>query len=379
MKKRSLPFLSCVIAIALIVSLTACAKKATPGIDSETPVKIGVLLPLTGNTAFLGEMCKNAMDLAVADVNSVGGINGRTLKLEYADNKNDIKEGVALFNRMRMQKLDIIISSMSGITAAIKPLLADGKALVFAGMVSTRGITDGTPWLFRLFVNADSDARTMAEYAVGKLNLKRVTVIAVNDEMGQAFSDVFAKTFTKNGGTIAATEYYEKSTRDFRNIIQRLKDQSTDAFYLLGYDANLGVLATQIREAGLRQPLLSIGTLAQENVRKSAGSALDGAYYTSVAYTPDASSTNTRASAFVAAYTNRFGKSPTYFSAFSYDTVQLLAAAVRDKGTAPDDVRNGLLAIQSYEGVIGNISFAGSQDAAFPMEVRVISLGSGQK
>jgi branched-chain amino acid transport system substrate-binding protein len=258
-------------------------------------------------------------------------------------------------------------------------LLTDDQTLVFAGMVSTRGITDGTPWLFRLFVNADTDARTMAEYAVGKLNLKRITIIAVNDEMGQAFSEVFAKTLTQNGGAVTTTEYYDKSTRDFRNIIQRLKDQATDAFYLLGYDANLGVLATQIREAGLRQPLLSIGTLAQENVRKSAGPALDGAYYTSVAYTPDAASTNNRAATFVAAYTNQFGKSPTYFSAFSYDTVQLLATAMRDKGTTPKDVRSGLLAIQSYPGVIGNISFAGNQDAAFPMEVRVIAPESGQK
>lgn len=379
MKMRSLSILTGITAVTLLVSLSGCGKRTGPDADSKTPVTVGVLLPLTGNTAFLGEMCKNAMDLAVADVNRTGGINGRSLVLEYADNKNDVKEGLALFNRMKMQQREIIISSMSGITAAIKPLLSDEKTLVFAGMVSTRGITEGTPWLFRLFVNADTDARTMAEYAVGTLHLKRVTILAVNDEMGQAFSEVFAATLAKNGGTVVSREYFEKSTLDFRNIVQRLKTQPTDAFYLLGYDSNLGVLATQIREAGLRQPLLSIGTLAQENVRKSAGPSLDGAYYTSVAYTPDAASANTRAAAFVAAYTNHFGKPPTYFSAFSYDTVQLLAVAMRDKGTTPASVRDGLLAIGSYEGVIGSISFSGSQDAVFPMEVRVIAPEAGQK
>lgn len=387
-------FLTSICLIGSVLLFDACSKSdqepsRRSRIDAQTlpsssptqPLTVGALLPLTGGTAFLGEMCKNAMDLAAKDINSAGGIRGCPLVIEYADNKNDPSEGVTLFNKMRMDGRQVIVSTMSSVTQAIKPLLDTNSPLVFATMVSTYGITRDCPFLFRLFVNAETDAGTMAQFASEKLGASKVAILAVNDEMGKSFAHVFSRRFEKGRGTISTLEFFNKETRDFREIILGIQRHEFDAVYVLGYEANLGSLIAQLRQAGVQQPILSIGTIAQENVLKLAGDAAIGVYYTSVEFDANAPSTDqpARAAAFTDAYLDTYKKRPTYFSVFAYDTIHMIAKAMIDSGHRAADVRRALQTSDPYDGVVGTISFDEHGDAVFPMTVRQLSAANLQK
>ena len=340
---------------------------------NNNDIKIGMLLPQTGGAAFLGNMCKNAVDIAVEEINENGGVNGRKVTIIYGDNKNDAKEGIALFNKMKLDGIDIIITSMSGPTVPLKPLLADGKTLLFATNVSTYKITEGTDWMFRLFVNAGADAGRMAMFVMNETDFKRIAVVAVNDEMGRSFASVFTMRLKeKEDVKIVAEDFFPVEERNFREISSKMKELEPDAIYLVGYDSNLGLLTSQLRTSGIKSTFLSIGTIAQENVRKSAGSSIVGAYYTYVRYNPEAAKPASKAAKFVDKYKNRFGSIPTYFSAFSYDTIYLIWESMRKVGTTPAAIKEALLTVNNYEGVIGPISFAGKQDASFEMEIRKI-------
>lgn len=335
-------------------------------------IRIGAIMPLTGPTAYLGDFCKNAMELAKDQVNRENGIAGSNLDIIFVDSKNEPKEGVSAFQKLQIEKPAAIVVGMSSVTNAVAPLADAAELPLFATMVSAKGVTDGHPMMFRLFINADIDARIMAEFAATKKKFETISIVAVNDEMGNSFSDVFSKTFIGLGGKIVLKEFFDKNASDFRDIAAKVAATPTDAVYLLGYDKNLGQLAKALREQGVQQPFLSIATIAQEPVRLAGGASLHNTYFTAVEFDAQSPS-GAKAKAFVAEYEKRFGNKPTYFSAFAYDTILILADAMRSKGTQPKQVAEGLRATQSFDGTTGSISFSGTQDARFPMSVKIMS------
>jgi len=341
-------------------------------VATQQSIIIGAILPLTGSVAFLGDFVKNGMQIAVDQINSTGGIHGKSLDLSYADSSNIVKKGVAAFQQLALMNPAAIIVTMSSVTSAVAPLADDRNIPLFATMVSAKDATQGHPSMFRLFINADIDARLMAEFAAKKKKMKRVSIVAVNDDMGKSFSSVFTKTFTRLGGKVPIYEIFDKSASSFRDIAAKVAAVPTDAVYLLGYTRNLGRLAKALREQGVTKPFLSIATIAQEKVREIAGNALEDTYYTSVQFDAKAPISD-KSKKFVDAYKSSFGKLPTYFSAFAYDSVLLLAEAMRSRGTSSSQVTEGLKEIKAFDGVTGTISFNKDRDAQFPMSVKSLT------
>lgn len=363
--------------LPLLLAITTLA-----GCDREPQTKeyrIGAILPLTGNASTIGEQMKSGMELAVDDLNAAGGIAGKSLRVIFEDSKNDPKEGVSLFNRLTStEKVPVVVSAMTGVTKAIIPLSATTKTVVMATGASASGITHGSDYAYRLFITADLDATTMAKFAADKLGLSKVAIVHVNDDFGVSFSRIFKSTFEANPSkSVVYEEAFEKGTTDFRSLVTKLKEVSPDGIYLLGYDNNLGILPLQIRQAGIKAPIMSIGTIGQPSVREQAGEALDGAYFTTTDYAAD-KPTNPEAETFTASYLKKFGKAPTYFSAFSYDAVHVLADAISEGGASPDAIRNSLSSGKLYHGAMGDIHFTSDRDADFRMIVKQIHGGVAQ-
>lgn len=339
------------------------------------PFKIGVLLPLTGNASAIGEYVKTGIELGVAGINARGGISGKPLEVIYEDTKNDPKEGVSIINRLvSTENIPAVVVAMTGVANAVIPVADANKIVVMATTVSASGITDKSPYAFRLFVTADLDAAAMAKFAGEQIGLKNVAIIHVNDDFGISFARVFRANFASQGRLIAHQEAYEKGSTDFRTILQKVKAADPDGIYLLGYDNNLGLLPQQIREAGISAPLLSIGTLGQPNVMKQAGATLEGAYFTTTEFAADAPG-NQEARVFVESFKKTYGKDPNYFSAFSYDAIGLLAATIEKNGVTSNAIKAGLASTSAYKGAMGELAIKANRDADFRMIVKQIRDG----
>jgi len=361
-----------ILSIFLVGSLflfNGCKKK-----EPEV-IKIGAILPLTGSASLLGEYVKNGIDIAVEELNSMGGIKGKKIKVVFGDSKNDPKEGVAIFNNLlAIEKLPVVISAMTGVTQAIIPIADKNKVVLFATTVSASGITEKSPWTFRLFVTADIDAKTMANFASDKLKFKRVGILHVNDDFGLSFSKIFTSTFEEKGGKVIFTDGFDKGTTDYRGMLTKVKSNLPDAIYILGYDNHLGLLPKQMHELKINIPILSIGTIAQPNIMAQAGSALDGTYFTATEFSADTPQTP-EAKLFIEKYKTKYGKDPNYFSAFAYDVIMITTDAIKNKGYSSDGIREGLLDIKGFRGVTGVILIKSNRDADFKMVVKTIKDG----
>lgn len=360
-----------VILFGNLLSATGYAEK-----KPET-IKIGAILPLTGSASLVGEYVKNGIDLAVDEINAKNGIEGKTIVILYGDSKNDPKEGISIFNKfISLEKLPIVISVMTSVTQAITPIADKNKIVILATSVSASGITESSLWLFRLFVTADNDAKTMANFASDKLKYKRLGILHVYDDFGLNFSKVFTSTFEnrRKGNKVVFSEGFDKRTIDYRSILAKAKKKHLDAIYILGYDNNLGLLPKQMRELGITIPILSIGTIAQPNVIAQAGKALDGTYFTTTEFSADNPLTQ-EAKLFVERYKAKYNKTPNYFSAFAYDSIMIISEAIKNEGYSSDTIQKGLQNIKDFKGVTGVITIKPNRDADFKMVVKTIKQG----
>jgi len=374
MKNKKLLFILAAVAIlaAVLIIVTQFQK---PKESTENVIKIGAILPLTGTSSLIGEWVKNGIDLAVEEINITGGVDGKKLEIIYGDSKNDPKEGIAVFNHMfSLYKMPVVISAMTGVTNAIIPIADKNKVVLFATAASASGLTDQSEWVFRLFITADIDAKTMAEFAINKLKIKTAGILHVNDDMGISFSKIFKTTFENGKGKILFIEGFDRGTTDFRNIIYKIKAYDAEAIYILGYDNNLGVLPKQIRENGIKSRFLSIGTIAQQNVILQAGDSLEGAYFTTTEFSSELPKTEI-AKNFSIRYKAKYGSDANYFAAFAYDSVSLIVNSIKRGGYESDKIRNSILEINNFPGVIGKITIKYNGDADFPMVVKTIKKG----
>ncbi len=364
-----------IIASIIISGILACSTNK----ENPETVNVGAILPLTGNSSFIGEWTKNGIDLAFTEKINKEEINKsekhKNIGVVYGDSKADPKEGVAILNNfISIYKVPVAICAITSVTNALKPIADARKVILFATAVSAAGITEESRYTFRLFITADIDAKTMASYAAQKLNAKRVGILFVNDDMGVSFSKVFKKTFLELGGTIPFEESFNVGTTDFRSIAARIKKIQADAIYILGYDNNLAIIPRQLRESGIKATFLSVGTIGQANVLRQAKEALDGTYFTTTAFSADNPQTE-GAKRFVELYEKKFGNLPNYFSAFSYDVMSLIIEAISVAGNDVEEIRNILLNTRDFNGVSGKISIKPNGDADFPMVVKVIRNG----
>src|SRR5262245_6129084 len=117
-----------VMATALSIGQAASGLAAEPGI-SATEVTLGMWTPLTGPTAIMGVSERDAIDIAIDEVNAAGGVNGRKLKLVVYDDGGSPQEALTSVRRLIDQDrvFALIAGSTSGSTLPVIPLINRSK------------------------------------------------------------------------------------------------------------------------------------------------------------------------------------------------------------------------------------------------------------
>ena len=342
---------------------------------AETSHKIGAILPLTGRAALLGENVRNGMQMAIDDVNAAGGINGRKLEIEFGDSKNDPKEGVSLMNKFTsIDGLPVVVCAMTPITAPLIPIAERNKTVLFATMVSSPEFANKSEYLFRCFTLAGTEVPPLATLAYGKLGMRKIVSLFVDDDFGKGYAERFKIEFEKLGGDMVNQLPYARGGSDFRNTIAKLKSLEADGIYLVGYDKAMGLIPKQIREMGITTPMLANASMATPAYLKIAGSAAEGIVLMNFAFSTRAPRTE-QGKRLVQQYKEKFGSTPLVLTVIGYDIVGMIVKSMQTGSGTPDDIRKGLLEIKDYEGVIGHLSVQEDGEVDVPLMPLIIRDG----
>lgn len=335
-------------ALALIASASpAVAQTATA---KGEPIYLGVSGPLTGPNAQYGAQWKQGFDLALDQINGAGGINGRPLTYVFEDSQSDPRQAVAIAQKFVADKRIVaeVGDFASPASMAATPIYQRAGLVQFGFTNSHPDFTKGGDYAWSNSVSQADEQPLNASYAK-RLGLKRIAVLHLNTDWGRTSKDLFVRAVKDLGGEVVAAEGYLPEEKDFRSTLVRVRDAKPDGLMLISYYADAALILRQVKQAGLKLPVVASSSVYSPKLFELGGDAVEG-LFTSARFFPEDPRPEVRK--FVDSFKAKYGKEPDAFNAYAYDTVILIGQVLREAGTERKAVRDGLAKVKDVPSVI---------------------------
>jgi len=337
----------------------------------EEVIKIGAILDLSGPAVSDNLKIKKGIELAVDEINSEGGINGRKVEISWEDDKCDAKEGVSAIHKMlSLYKFPVIIGgSCSSVTLAIAPIVKENKIVLVSPYSTNPQLTDAGDYVFRTVPSDIFEAGLEAEFAVKNLGLERVGILYVNNDYGKGLADIFSSQIEELGGEVLIKEPYNLDSSDFRSHLVKIKNKNPELIYIAGYQQALINILKQIKELGVTTQLMANSLMDDPQIIKEVGDAAEGVIIGSTFFDPTEE--------FQFRFQTRYGEKGGIFEAIGYDTLKIVATAIKNEGYESDSIKKGLYEIE-YNGALGDhLTFDKNGDIVWP-KLTIKTVKNGQ-
>ncbi len=325
---RTLAVMLCGAALLLAGSLTA------PSAQAEKSVKIGALMPMTGDLQAYGESCYTGVKLAVEQINAAGGVLGSSFELKLGDTQTKPQPGIDAAQKLvSVENVSAIVGALSsGVTIPVASSVTNAAGVVLMSPASTSPVITGLEDKDFLFRSVPSDAFQGVALAqlVDEAGFKNVATLYVNNDYGEGLAVSFQDAFEKKGGTVSQALAYEPGNASYRGELSKAASKGAEALNLIGYPENGITILRQALEEGLfTEFIFSDGLKAPEIINAIGAKHLNGSSGT----VPQALSDTPSAQNYLDAYTERFGEVPPKpYIDTSYDAVFVLALAIEKAG-----------------------------------------------
>jgi branched-chain amino acid transport system substrate-binding protein len=355
-------------------------------IAAGTPIKIGSLLSISGETAFLGTDSNHGIELAIDDLDgsldaTPGQLLGHEVELQQEDDGCSAEGGQSGGTALAADPEIVAVIGTSCSSSALgvaDTILGDKGILLFSPSNTNPGLTSEEahqPFYFRTAHNDLIQGAIVGEYVFNELGIDSAATINDESPYADGLAAAFRETFEGLGGTITAVEQVNSADTDLGPVLNSIAQGNPGAVYGPNFNPVCALTATQgldILPKGTVQ-LGSDGCL-ESAFLETAGDLPAGYYYAS---SPDLSVFAEGAfykDEFIPAYKEQFGTAPTaVFHAHAYDAANILFGAIEQ--VAVDDgsgnltisrtaLRDAVQATTDYEGVTGIITCTPLGDCA---------------
>ena len=355
--------------VVLSVSIYSCTKKA----EQPQEIKIGAILPLTGDAASWGASAKEGIDLAVSEVNAKGTAGGKKVAIIYEDTQAQPEKGASAMQKLAtIDKVPAVIGDLvSATTLAAAPIAEQNKVVLLSPTASAPKLTEAGKYIFRIWPSDFAEGVAMANFTAQTLKFKNVAVMFIQNDYGTALKDVFEKEFAKQGGTITETASYKPEETDFRPYLTKIMKNKPEAVYLISYYKDAGLALKQAKQLKVKTQFLGTTAVEEPKLFEIAGDAADGLIY-AISSGYDAKSQDEVVKAFNAKYKEKYGKDPTFVQAQCYDAVNIIASVIDKGNTTSEVIQKGLESVKDYHGVTGIFGFDANGDVVKPTMIKTI-------
>lgn len=344
------------------IALAACVVMVATAARAADPIKIGMVVPLTGSIADAGRYGTQGAKLAVEEINKSGGVLGRPLELMIEDDQSLNPATVLAFTKLSDDK-DIVAflgpTRSTQIQAIAPSVKLTGRPVMIGGTDPSLTLS-GNPWFFRFRPNDTFTARVMSDFGVNKLGKKKWAIVHATDAFGTTAKTLFTDTLKNLGITPVLIEGQPNNSPDYTAVALAVKQSGADALAtFITFEPDVAIFARQLRQLGVNIVWLGSPSITTTTARKLASATLYGTYAVAD-FHPDA---NPEAKSFSDKYLAAYKTTPDFFGSWPYDAVHVLAKAIASAGsTDPQKIRDALLAIKSYQGVEGTYNFDNNGD-----------------
>ncbi len=341
--------LALVLALSMLVTVLASCTK-------DDSIKLGLIVPKTGQVAQYGIAVENAVILAVNEVNAAGGIDGKQIKLISYDNKADATESVNVFNKLAdSDKVVAVVGPVISSTSLAVGTIAEEKKIPMISPTATNlAVTVGLEYVFRACFIDPYQGGTVAKFASENLGASKAAILYNSgDDYSTGLAEAFKAQFESAGGTITNYEGYTADDKDFKAVLTKIKENSPEVLFIPDYYNTVGLIGGQVKEVGI--DAIMLGGDGWDDVQKEYGDVMEGSYFANHYSTadPDPIVQN-----FIAAYKKAYnGETPNALAALGYDAAKIMLAAIAAAdGTKGEQILAALKATD-IDAVAGHVKF----------------------
>lgn len=341
---------SAFVAAALAGGFLACNK-------SDKEIKIGGISPVTGEAATFGVSTKNGFDMALAEWNAKGGVNGKQVKMAFADDKGDPAEAATVWTKLIEQdKVCAIVGTvMSKCSLAGAPISQNAKIPMISTSSTNPKVTTVGDYVFRVCFIDPFQGTVGAKFAWEDLKAKKAACLFdVGNDYTKGLSEFFKAKFTSLGGAVVGYEGHATGTTDFKAQLARLLAAKPDVLYVSDYYNDVALIAKQARELGYKGPMLGGDGWDSPKLTEVGGAAVEGCFFTNH-YSQD--DTSPLAQDFLKNYKAKYNSTPDALAALGYDAMNVMLDSIQRAGKTDGAAIRDAMAKTDLKTVTGQIKF----------------------
>jgi branched-chain amino acid transport system substrate-binding protein len=329
--------------------------------QARADVRFAVGGPLTGGSAAFGAQLKNGVEQAVEDINAAGGILGQKIVLELGDDRADPKEGVSTANKFVADGVKFVIGHFnSGITMPASEIYQENGIIEITPAATNPNITERKMWnIFRVCGRDDQQGGLAGSIIGEKFPGKRIAIIHDKTTYGQGLAEETRKAINAKGLKEVMFEGVNKDDKDFTAVVSKLKAANPDLVYWGGLHDTGGIILRQMRDQGLKAPMMGGDGMADDEFAAIAGPGSEGTLMT---FSPDPR-LNPENKQIVDLFRKKRGFEPQSYTLYSYAAVQIFKQAAEEaKSLDTKKVAEVMHSGKTFKTVLGDVSFDGKGD-----------------
>jgi branched-chain amino acid transport system substrate-binding protein len=358
-------------------ALSESSHRETTTNDHKRPIRIGIMMTLTGNGSHASQETLRGFTLYCDTIGNT--VAGRKLELIIEDDENSPEAALVKMNKLiTKDHIDIFAGlRYSPITYLLAPRIDEQYKLPFVVMISSGDSLTSNKhpkWLVRTEFSNGQLFMPLGDYAYRHMGLRRIaTVGARNAWASEGVSD-FQKSFEHEGGRIVQSIWVARDATDVSADLSKLR-QDIDGVFQMTDETNSLTVAHGLRHMGIKVPILSHGGLTDTSPPDPAS--LPN-YTTAMTYADDID--NPANKEFVSQYQKQCHANPTFWTVLGYTTAMILRSAIDTCKGDVEDKEQVLRAIRNVQvdGPAGHEKFDEYGQLTQNIYVRKTSLVDGK-
>lgn len=353
MRRKIAIILMLVLVLGTVLGTAGCSKAS-----SEKVLKIGVIGPDSGGSAQLGQGQHKSIQMAVDEINANKGAGDWKLEVFFEDDEGNPTKSASAANKLIQQsKVNIIIGAIHS-SCTLADMVVTSRAgipQITSGSTGSSVTEQGNKFIFRTAVNDGFQANALVKYAKDVLGIKKIATFTAADDYGQSGAKLLDAAAKKYGVELVANPTYNNGDKDFKPQLLTIKDKGAEAIFMWGLYTEAALIARQAQQLDLNAQLFGASGMAALKLIELGGDAAQGLILTQT-FLPD--SDDEKVKDYVQKYKSKYNEDPIPHGAQAYDTVYIIADAVkRANDNKPEVLRDAVSQTAGLKLVTGEPKF----------------------
>lgn len=355
---------SILLVLIMTVSLFGCASTGTGSGAAPETIKIGVTLPVSGQSAIAGEYMRNGIELIVDQLKAEGGLDvkGKKMPVQFIYEDNEAKPETTANAYRKLIDQDKVIAivgpDMSKCILAGGPIAQASKVPCIGTFTTNEKVTQIGDFVFRACFIDPFQGKVMAQYAADDLKATKAAILYNNaDDYSKGLMENFIKAFEAKGGTIVETQAYGGAdVKDFNAQLTKIKAANPEVMFMPNQFGEVPLQMKQARQMGIEAKFLGGDSWDSPDVPNIAGfDIVEGAAY-DAAFSPV--DPNPVCQDFVKRYKDKYGVNPNSNAVLAYEAALVVLEGVKNAETLNGQgVRDAMAKITNFPVPSGTITF----------------------